>query len=233
MLQTAHTSHQDVTQRLNALAARASTPYPGPHSQHVSHAQGSSPRTDPSGALSSSYPPSADPAPQLPQLQSIPPAVQALAALLSNARLSSSDVAHLQSLANSQDTGNLGQLAVQLEMAIQLAQSQTSAQFQTSAQLPEPTHRIQIPAAQLKERSAQAAARVASAVANLPSPGAAATAPGAAQEASSPASAAAGQHAPAGKASKKEKQHAPASALDLVAQVAAAEAANEPSELLM
>lgn len=177
------------------------------------------------------------------QTHNIPPAVQALAALLSNSKLSATDVTHLQSLAASEETGNLGQLAAQLEMAIQLAQSsgrpQTHTQPRTqSVTLPEPTHRIQIPAAQFVDRSA---ARVASA--NLLSSGAAVTASGASaiapgltapgvQETAEPASK---QHAPkVDKAvTQKLSRQESTCALDLVAEVAAAEESSEPTELLM
>ena len=162
------------------------------------------------------------------QMQSIPPAVQALAALLSNSKLSQSDVTHLQSLAESKHTGNLGQLAAQLEMAIQLAQSTSQSQAQN---LPEPTHRIQIPAAHLTDRSA---ARVAS-VAPRPS-GASTMAPGATaaahlHEASEAASKS--QASRADKAAAELLPQEPLSALDLVAEAAAAEETSEHTELLM
>ena len=161
-------------------------------------------------------------------MQSIPPAVQALAALLSNSKLSQSDVTHLQSLAESKHTGNLGQLAAQLEMAIQLAQSTSQSQTQN---LPEPTHRIQIPAAHLTDRSA---ARVASAAHQ--SSGASAitpAAPGAGPVHELSEAALRTQAAQADKAAAQLLPQEAPSALDLVAEAAAAEETNEHTELLM
>lgn len=156
-------------------------------------------------------------------MQSIPPAVQALAALLSNSKLSQSDVTHLQSLAESKHTGNLGQLAAQLEMAIQLAQSTSQSQTQN---FPEPTHRIQIPAAHLTD-----VARVASAAHQ--SSGASAMAPAApgAGPVHEPSEAASRTQADKA-AAQLLSQEAP-SALGLVAEAAAAEETNEHTELLM
>lgn len=230
-------THQDSNSRFHAIANRAHTPFASNSADPAPLAPAATPRD----AVSRQFPPAGVNPEQ--QMHSIPPAVQALAALLSNSKLSASDVTHLQSLANSEETGNLGQLAAQLEMAIQLAQSSGQPQMHTqphtqAVTLPEPTHRVQIPAAQLMDRSA---ARVASA--NLVSSGAATVASGASgvapgapaqgvQETAEPASRQQPARTDKAAAQKLSRQE-PASALDLVAEVAAAEETTEPSELLM
>lgn len=219
-------AQQESSSRYPAVGDRGSAPYTSGFTEHNAQVTGSSPKGNigKQGWSQSTH-----------QLQSIPPAVQALAALLSNSKLSSSDVTHLQSLANSQHTGNLGQLAAQLEMAIQLASSSQaqghSSELRAQTQsFPEATHRVQIPAAQLMDRSA---ARVGSG-AHVPS-GPPVVAPAAFAAPTDTAKAASRQQPPkADKAAAHRLRQEPVSALDLVAEVAAAvEENNEPSELLM
>ena len=142
--------------------------------------------------------------------------VHTLAAMLGNSNLSS---AELYSIAGSTHAGNLNQLISQLQMATQLAQ----AQGESPQPLVETTHRVVIPAAHLKEGSHALSRQSTAAMASVLAQNTAAMVADRGNQ----------HHQPQGRAVEAIPTEAK-SALDLVAEAAAAEAANEePSELLM
>jgi len=147
--------------------------------------------------------------------------VHALAAMLGNSNLSSADVSQLCSIAGSTHAGNLNQLISQLQMATQLAQ----AHGESAQPLVETTHRVVIPAAHLKEGShAISRQNAASVVSGLAQNTAATVADGRNFT----------QYQQQQGRMDESKAPWPQSALDVVAEAAAAAAANEePSELLM
>ena len=147
--------------------------------------------------------------------------LHALGAALSNPNLSAADMAQLCSYAGGSYAGNLNQLITQLQMVNQLAQNQT----EPAHPLVETTHRVVIPTAHLKEGSLAIARQAAAPLAKMRNSNSGPTVSDVGNRVTQQQPARAVEAAPASKVQ---------SALDVVAEAAAAEAANEePSELLM
>lgn len=152
--------------------------------------------------------------------------LHALGDMLGNSNLSPADMAQLCSFASSGYAGNLNQLITQLQLVNELAH----AQHDPAQPLVETTHRVVIPAAHLKEGSHAIARQTAAPLANMR-----------VQSSMRPMVSDGGNRV--GQPSQGRAVDAPArretqSALDVVAEAAAAEAAaeaadDEPSELLM
>ena len=149
--------------------------------------------------------------------------LHALGDALSISNLSATDVEQLCKYASSGHAGNLNQLITQLQLVSELAH----AQSEPAQPLVETTHRVVIPAAHLKDRSHAVSRQAAAPLANMRvqsgRPTVAGTAGG--NRASQPQQ---------GRAAEALAPREPPSALDVVAEAACEEAANEePSELLM
>lgn len=152
--------------------------------------------------------------------------LHALGDMLGKSNLSPADMAQLCSFASSGYAGNLNQLITQLQLVNELAHAQ-----QDPAQpLTETTHRVVIPAAHLKEGSHAIARQAAAPLANMR-----------VQSSLRPMVSDGGNRVgqpPQGRAVETPVHRETQSALDVVAEAAAAEAAveaaeDEPSELLM
>ena len=148
------------------------------------------------------------------------PSLHALGDMLSKSNLSSTEVEQLCKYASSGYAGNLNQLITQLQLVSELAH----AQSEPAQPLVETTHRVVIPAAHLKDRSHAVSRQAAAPLANMRVPSGRPTADGGNREI----------QAQKGRAAEPPAPREPQSALDVVAEAACEEAANEePSELLM
>lgn len=146
--------------------------------------------------------------------------LHALGDVLGKSNLSAAEMAQLCSYASNGRVGNLNQLITQLQLVHELAQSQS----EPAQPLVETTHRVVIPAAHLKEGSHAVSRQAAAPLANMRVQSSRPTVVDGGNRVSQPQ--------PQGRAADAPRE--PQSALDVVAEAAAAEAANEePSELLM
>ena len=147
--------------------------------------------------------------------------LHALGDVLSMSNLSATDVEQLCKYASSGHAGNLNQLITQLQLVSELAH----AQSEPAQPLVETTHRVVIPAAHLKDRSHAVSRQAAAPLPNMRIQSGRPTVADGGNRASQPQQ---------GRAAEASAPREPPSALDVVAEAACEEAANEePSELLM
>lgn len=149
------------------------------------------------------------------------PSLHALGDVLSNSNLSSTEVEQLCKYASSGYAGNLNQLITQLQLVSELAH----AQSEPAQPLVETTHRVVIPAAHLKDRSHAVSRQAAAPLANMRVQSGRLVGENGGNRDPQPRQ---------GRAAEAPALREPQSALDIVAEAACEEAANEePSELLM
>ena len=147
--------------------------------------------------------------------------LHALGDVLNKSNLSTTEMEQLCNYASNGYAGNLNQLITQLQLVSEFAH----AQSEPAQPLVETTHRVVIPAAHLKDRGHAVSRQAAAPLANMRvQSGRLTVADGGNKE----------SQMQQGRAVEAPAPREPQSALDVVAEAACAEAANEePSELLM